>query len=346
MIRSILLSLALMASAAHAETVRDAHGVRHGLGLLKTKSHHGNLYFNPAPEYVGDLPDAFDLRALGFVSDIKDQGQCGSCWAHAIVESLEDAILHSGGAKAKLAPQELVDCDNNAAGCGGGNMDDADFIVKTGTANESAYPYKARDQRCKSPLPQPQTKAKSWAYVGGQGRAPTVDEMKRALYTYGSLFVTVAAGGSDWDGRTTMSGCRNRGTNHMVEIVGWTKDGKWIMRNSWGTDWGDKGFAYMPYGCDAIATESESAAYTVFADAPCVPPTVKLPAEIDAAKGTEVMLGVRPQAGVTYAWDDGETDAMIYVTPLQDVVYTLTATNACGKAESSVKVHVLPAFGE
>lgn len=258
-----LLCLTGTAQAADMSSVRfviDAKGIVHGTGYVghSTKSLMRTYKIDPQD----DLPKAFDLRTKGFVSPIKNQGQCGSCWAHATVESLEDAILRSGTPGLELSAQDMTSCNSQEYGCRGGEMQSADFLVSPGIALEKDFPYYGRDVRCPDGL-KIAAKATSWTFVGAEGRAPTTTELKAAIVAHGSLFVTVAAGGSDWNGQTTMIDCSASGINHMVEIVGWTEADQWIMRNSWGTDWGDKGFAYMPFGCDEIASDVDSAAYTV-----------------------------------------------------------------------------------
>lgn len=329
-----------------ADVVIDANGVRHGTGLRKDQERQPALYFNPHV-ITGILPEEYDLRALGLVAPIKDQKNCGACYSFAITESLEDAILHAGGDLVDLSTQQIVSCAKDAYGCGGGFMSTADYILNPGLALAKDYPYTATSSRCKNPLPHIAAKAASYSFIGASNRAPTTDELKQAIYTYGSIFVTVSAGGSDWDGRKVMTRCSNRSTNHMILIVGWTRDGKWIIKNSWSKNWGEDGFAYMPYKCDNVANEKQGAAFTVFADNPCTPPQIKLPAQINIALGTEVMLGVRSEPGVSYSWSGGPVDgsgSMVYAKPTVDTEYTLTAETRCGTGESSVLVHVLPAF--
>jgi C1A family cysteine protease len=93
--------------------------------------------------------------------------------------------------------------------------------------------------------------------LGSANRKPTVDEIKAAVIKYGIAFVTVAAGGNGWSGRTgEITGCRNTGTNHIVNIIGWTKNGKWKMKNSWGKSWANQGYSLIKFGCDKIAEEA------------------------------------------------------------------------------------------
>jgi len=240
--------------------VVDHFGIKHGLGLVHRFGEAKLPREYESLKSITALPASYDAREKGYVSAVKDQGQCGSCWAHAITENLEDLYLRLGKGTTQLSPQQMVDCDRQAYGCSGGSMYDAAY-PEGGIAAESAYPYHASNGWCKNPLPAPAAKAAAWGFVGAQGRAPTTDEIKAALLVHGTLFVTVSAGGWNWQGNPDMSHCGNYGTNHMVEIVGWTADSKWIMRNSWGTGWGDKGFGYMPFGCDEIASTPDSAGF-------------------------------------------------------------------------------------
>lgn len=340
----------LVQSPESTSFVVDVHKKRHGLGLLKKKTvgaHHGVTYWTPKIRL--GAPKSLDLRAMGLVGPVKDQGQCGSCWAHAIVEALEAAIKRVSMPFVELGPQELVSCDKEAYGCGGGTMDDMAYVVKYGVSSEASYPYRAADMSCKSPLPARAAQGTKWGYCGSPGKTPTIDEVKQCLQDFGVLAVVVAAGGTDWSNGGHMNGCRTRGQNHMVTLAGWLETDELIVRNSWGVDWGDKGDAYAKLGCDELGSGAESVAW-VQVDAPGPGPSVPkvtLPAEIDIHPGTEVPLGRHtPETGVTYAWFEGDaklpdTDSMIYVSPTKDTVYRVQATNSAGVAESSVSIKVL-----
>jgi len=248
-----LLALLCFALPAYADGVSTVNGPR-GTGYL------GHLLNGNPAQYVKiesrvDLPDALDLRETGKLPGIRDQGACGSCWAHAITKSLESSMaLLADKPGLDLAEQELVSCDRAAAGCSGGYMESAQYVIDHGLGLEKDFPYRAADLRCKKvPVA---AKAVSYKLIGQPNKAPSVQEMKTALLEHGVLFVTVAAG-SGWGGQAKeLTYCKNRGINHMVNIVGWTKDNKWIMANSWGTSWGDKGYALVPFGCDKIGDEA------------------------------------------------------------------------------------------
>lgn len=248
-----LIALLFLSFPAFADGVQTVNGPR-GTGYL------GHLLGGQKLEYVSiraseTLPASFDWRETGKLPGIRDQGGCGSCWAFAITKSLESVEALKGGHEGlNLAEQELVSCNKTAYGCSGGYMESASYVVDHGLASEKSFPYAARDLRCKKvPVT---SKATSYKLIGAPNKSPTVDEIKTALFERGPLFVTVAAG-SGWSGSTgEITYCRNRGINHMVNLVGWTAEGKWIMANSWGESWGDKGYSLMKFGCDKIGDEA------------------------------------------------------------------------------------------
>ncbi len=345
-IKSLFILLALFGSAHGATLVKSDVGDKdYSTGFLGGHNKHGQLYFNPSA--LAGIPPSLDLRELGQVSKIKNQGSCGSCWAFAITKALESARLGAGLPEIDLAEQEMVSCDTAAYGCSGGFMDDADYIVKRGLSLESDYKYTGTNSRCKNPLPQVGDKAVSWGYIGKSNRGPTADELREAINTYKVIVVTVSAGGSDWGGsRVHMTGCGNRGTNHMVTLVGYNPEGEFIIGNSWGENWGENGFAYAKQGCNELAAGVESAAFVVYEGGPApVPPHVRLPAEISIALGSELLLGVRPEAGVSYQWFVGElligSESSVWVSPTAATVYKLVGTSRAGVAESTVLVKVL-----
>lgn len=276
-------------------TVVDSHGGQHFTGLIARKVPLvGAKYFTPGKDLVDALPDKYDSRTENFVAPIKDQGQCGSCWDFSMTKSLESARLANANSYLDLAEQDgLVNA--GMEGCNGGWMD-ATYWVQHGLTTEGSCPYKADDGvKCKV---LPVDHGLAWGFVGAEGRAPTEDELKAAIYKYKVISITVAAGGRDWEGGNSghMTACNNRGTNHMVNLVGYdcttpksgivfeqaprnNMFGGWwpwprprprppqpkpakcsfIGANSWGTDWGDHGFFYAAQGCNEMASDSDSA---------------------------------------------------------------------------------------
>lgn len=328
-------------------------------GYLGDSGEHGQLYFTPAKKKGFVAPASLDLRTSGLVSKIKDQGQCGSCWSFAITKALESAMLKAGKSELDLSEQQLVACETKAAGCNGGYMESAYYAVNPGLTSESNWPYTATDSPCKNPLPSIAAKGVNWAFIGSSSRAPTVDELKEAIATYGVIFVTVSAGGNDWGGSVThMTGCLNAQVNHMVTLVGYNEKNEFIIGNSWGTSWGEKGYAYAKQGCNKLASTVRSAAFiTVDGNVPPTPPPgptppptppgpgpapIRLPSIIWANPGTQIPIGVLGQSRTTYQWSrDGKvvgTTPLLWSTMNKDTVYTLRATNINGVTESSLEI--------
>ncbi len=305
-----------------------------------------------------DLPDEFDLRDLGVVPGIRNQGSCGSCWAFSLTASLESAKAAEGANRSTmdLSEQQLVSCDRGSYGCGGGYMNGFRYQINSGQSNETDFPYTATNQSCRGNLPVV-AKGVSYANVGTNGRRATAAQVQCALFkTHTIPWVTVSAnnwGSMSRDSDALHTNCYNSTTNHAVGLVGWKKVGGQVyfkMRNSWGTEWGsdagrpgsEMGYAMMKLGCDSLGAE---VAYIVSENMVCKPPLVKLPAEITSNRGEETRLAVRAETGVEYEWFQGErkigSGPSLDVTPQDSDVFKIVAKNDCGTAESSVRLKPL-----
>jgi len=103
----------------------------------------------PHVDIVADAPTSLDWREKGVVNPVKDQGQCGSCWAFSTVGSVESRWALKSGNLLNLSEQEIVDCDTNDYGCNGGWMDHAFLFLETNKLeSESNYPYQAVTNTC------------------------------------------------------------------------------------------------------------------------------------------------------------------------------------------------------
>lgn len=351
-----------------------AKGEKYHTGLIKGS----DLLKNLGDSHVrftdcGSLPDSFDLRPLGVVPDMRNQGQCGSCWAFSKTGSLESALLGQG-IKHDLSMQELVSCDNQEAGCSGGTLDGFKYQINHGQSLASDYPYMSGNGdsgSCRSKSVA--DRGISFQYVGTADRGPTEDELKCALVKYKTVpWITVGATNS-WGNppsseHTAYTHCGSSQTNHAVGVVGYWKDAdgktQFIMKNSWGKGWGDKGYMSLPLGCNSFGEEVAFIEVAKKPDpsptpmppgptpsptsAPCGTPKAKLPAEVQVFAGAEVMLGVKAEPAVTYTWTEGTTilgsEAMLMVIPVKDTVYKLTAKSACAVTESQVRVRIVMSF--
>ncbi|SIO63182.1 Chagasin family peptidase inhibitor I42 [Singulisphaera sp. GP187] len=212
-------------------------------------------------EELTSLPRRWDWRQQGKVTPVRDQRGCGSDWAFSTVGALESAYLIRNGQTIDASEQHVVNC-SGAGGCEGGYTSKAlEYLTATGTATEADVPYTAEASPCNKSAPTPY-KLQAWNWVSPADPArPTVDQLKDALFRYGPLNVAVIYSPLMQAYTTGVFNEQQTGsTNHTVVLVGWDDDkGAWIMRNSWGPDWGSKcdygperGYMYIKYGSNRI----------------------------------------------------------------------------------------------
>lgn len=204
---------------------------------------------------VADLPDFVDWRQNSAVTPVKNQAACGSCWAHAAVETIESHAQIQLGTLWTLSPQQLVDCVQNpdqcggTGGCEGATAEVAFNYTKFGIHREADYKYTGRDQTCSVSAISPPVLT-----VGGYVQLPINDApaLMDAVANVGPVSISVAAGkwsfysGGVYDGRGPRHG-NDFEVDHAVQMVGYGTDEKtkqpyWLVRNSWGPSWGEKGY--------------------------------------------------------------------------------------------------------
>lgn len=266
-----------VAKAAFADTV--VHGVKPGFkagdknGVVE---YHTGLLKRPkgfAPTAVLDLKDdpacaslpaSFDLLDLvpAVVPSIKDQGQCGSCWAFSKTGALESWTAVSAGKSLNLAEQELVSDDGQNYGCDGGLLQSKEYQFSHGQGLEADFPYTASDARAKSIAAASQLTFPAYEVVAGSG-AVKIKNTQCALVKYHTVpWITISADdafaqASSTDG-AVLTSCNSGQTNHAIGITGWkTVNGKvyFHAKNSWGTSWGQKGYSWIALGCDSFGDE-------------------------------------------------------------------------------------------
>lgn len=259
----LIFALLILSSTAFAESYMGSDGptfttddsnlrkAPHALGLIVPEDRKA-VRSNPLKDLKVDLPAKFSWQDK--LTPIKNQGNCGSCWAFSAQATLSDVMALHGKGAIDYSEQWMVSCDEQSSGCNGGWFHSAFQLVKTeGNVLEKNMPYKAADLACPSNLPH-YTKIAKWQELA-TGVA-TVEDIKKAVFLYGPVAVAVSVTGA-FD--SYKSGIYNEGTsgqvNHATNIVGWddtVKPAHWIMRNSWGTSWGENGYMKIAYGSRKI----------------------------------------------------------------------------------------------
>ncbi|KAL9392378.1 hypothetical protein Peur_016301 [Populus x canadensis] len=203
-------------------------------------------------ENLSDIPTSMDWRNDGAVTPVKDQGTCGCCWAFSTVAAIEGIIKLQTGNLISLSEQQLVDCTAGNNGCQGGVMDTAfRYIIRNGgLTSEDNYPYQGVDGTCNS-----EEAASTEAQITGYEDVPKNNE-NALLQAVAKQPVSVAVDGGGNDFRFYKSGVfeGDCGTdlNHAVTAIGYGTDSDgtdyWLVKNSWGTSWGDSGYMKMRRG--------------------------------------------------------------------------------------------------
>jgi cathepsin L len=216
------------------------------------------------PPRAGDVPAELDWRTRGVVQAIKDQGKCGGCWTFAAVAAQESAWAIRTGALTSLSEQNLVDCVTNCYGCNGGNVELAYYYVlrKQGGAfnSEAGYPYQAVTAACRFRAADALTAIADWGIVSRSEAS-----LQEVLATYGPVAVAIDASHISFQlyrsGIYNEKACSATNLDHAVTAVGYgtTPSAYWLVKNSWGTSWGQQGYIQMTRNANnqcGIATDA------------------------------------------------------------------------------------------
>jgi C1A family cysteine protease len=215
-------------------------------------------------ELDGAPATTVDWRTKGAVTEVKDQGQCGSCWAFSATEAIESYSFLSSGKLVSLSPQQITSCDKVDGGCNGGNTETAyQYVVKAGGIETSAsYPYTSGGGNtgiCKFNQQQVAVKITGYKSV-----AKGETNLKAALNN-GPVSVCLAADAFQSYRSGILKSCPGQ-VDHCVQAVGYDDSNSppyWIIRNSWATSWGEQGYIRVESGKD-LCKISDDVTYPTF----------------------------------------------------------------------------------
>ena len=190
-----------------------------------------------------------DKQFKGYVTPVKDQGSCGSCWAHAATGTLEGALFRKTGKLMSLSEQNLVDCDQKNKGCEGGlEVKAFDYVMEHGINLEDDYPYEGQQKSCRFNSSKKLEPKHDYISI----REKDEIDLTNFLATFGPIPVGIDAGPRSFQhyksGVYYDRTCKKIRLNHSVLLVGYGSDENgdyYIMKNSWGTQWGDNGYMNM-----------------------------------------------------------------------------------------------------
>jgi C1A family cysteine protease len=211
---------------------------------------------------------------LGAVTPVKNQGQCGSCWAFSTTEAVETAWFMANHTLDQLSPQQIVSCDKQDAGCNGGDTPTAyAYVISAGGLETSAeYPYTATDGVCKFNAADIDASIYNWTWGITPCNTPATYDcnnqnetgMMTVVQQLGPQSICVDA--QPW--QTYKSGVFNSplckhgyyDLDHCVQVTGYgTESGQeyWLVKNSWGVTWGEQGYIKLIYGVNMCGVADE-----------------------------------------------------------------------------------------
>merc|ERR1712060_200126 len=201
---------------------------------------------------------------------IKNQGQCGSCWAFSATEQLESAYFLQYGQLKELSPQQVTSCTTSCLGCNGGNPIEAWGYVSGfgGQVPNADYPYTSgvteQTGSCKAKASEVvEDVGSSYSLI-----ASTPAQEPNMLKQIQSSPMSVCVDATLWQTYTggvitAQSGC-GTSIDHAVQATGYNAAGNyWIVRNSWGESWGEDGFVYVEYGSNVCGITDQATIVSV-----------------------------------------------------------------------------------
>jgi len=198
---------------------------------------------------VPGAPDHLDYREQGMVTPVKNQGMIGSAVVFSALGAIEGMWMYEKGELVDMSVQQILDCVPEFCQ-GGGYMDSLWEYTKDGLESAATYPGTGGCGECRY------DPSRAVAHTSGYQRVdPTEEALETALYTVGYPITVAVHVGSSFQhyngGVFSDPSCQNGAINHAMLLVGYDKTGPqpyWIVKNSWGTSWGEAGYIKMAMG--------------------------------------------------------------------------------------------------
>ncbi|MDB5352176.1 MAG: cysteine protease [Planctomycetota bacterium] len=271
----------LQAHAAERNLKAAEIRTKHGLAFAANKplmNAWTNAVLSPKLSRMDWRDKGWVARNSGVLTPVRNQSlpeSCGCCWAFATIAAYEAAQARTNLVRSSASVQNVLDCfaakthptNGIPYDCSGGFWA-FDLLINYGVGRDREYPYTGVQGACKD-IANPFYRALNWGYVSSTGEIPSHDELKAALCEHGPVVAAVFAGDfvfGSHDGSRPISsfpsgpgqtGLEANGSrtpiDHAIVIVGWDDDkNAWIIKNSWGTDWGDQGYGYVDYDSNNV----------------------------------------------------------------------------------------------